>query len=82
MGIIIWILVGLVGGWISSRLSGRKTASDYGLNVAAGITGAVVAGFITNLVILRPVLSANLQNGLVSVLGATLFLVLANLLRH
>ena len=81
-GVVVWILIGAVGGWLSCRLSGRKTAADYALNIAAGIVGAVVAGFVTNLVILRPVLSANLQNGLVAVLGAALFLILANLLRR
>lgn len=82
MGIIVWILVGVVGGWLSCRLSGRQSAGDYALNIAVGIVGAVAAGFITNLVIFRPVFSANLQNGLVSVFGAALFLILANLLRR
>ena len=45
MGIIVWILVGVVGGLLSSHLSGRKTSSDYALNIAAGIVGAVAVSY-------------------------------------
>ncbi|MBK7219723.1 MAG: GlsB/YeaQ/YmgE family stress response membrane protein [Candidatus Promineofilum sp.] len=82
MGIVVWILIGVIGGWLSGRLTGRKATGDYALNIAVGIVGAIAAGFITNLVIFHPVLSANWQNGLVAVLGAALFLVVANLLRR
>jgi uncharacterized membrane protein YeaQ/YmgE (transglycosylase-associated protein family) len=82
VGIIVWLVIGVVGGLLSSRLGDRKTTGDYALNIAVGVIGAVVGGFITNLVIFRPVFSANLQNGLVSVFGAALFLVLANLVRR
>ena len=82
MGIVVWILIGVIGGWLSGRLTGRTATGDYALNIAVGIVGAIAAGFITNLVIFHPVLSANWQNGLVAVLGAALFLVVANLLRR
>lgn len=82
MGVLSWLLVGVIAGAIAARLTRRVTALDYTLNIAVGIVGAAVGGFITNLVIFRPVFSANLQNGLVSVFGAALFLVLANLVRR
>ena len=55
---------------------------DYVLNILVGIIGAVVAGFATNLVIFRPVFSANLQSAIVSAFGAALFLVVFTAIRR
>lgn len=75
MGILIWLLVGIAGGWLTCRLTRRLSARDYALNIVVGIVGAVIAGFATNLVIFRPVFDLNLQSAFVSVLGAGLFLI-------
>jgi uncharacterized membrane protein YeaQ/YmgE (transglycosylase-associated protein family) len=47
-----------------------------------GILGAVAGGFITNLVIFRPVFEFNWQNALVAVLASGVFLVVINALRR
>ena len=48
MGIIMWIIVGGLAGWIAEKLM----KADHGLltNIALGIGGAVVLNFVLGLV--------------------------------
>ena len=50
-GIIIWIIVGISGGWLASRITGTDGRSGALANVLIGILGALVAGFITHMVL-------------------------------
>lgn len=47
MGIIAWIIIGIIAGWIAEKLMGR----DHGLvtNLIVGVLGAVIGGFILSL---------------------------------
>lgn len=44
MGIIAWIVVGLIAGWLAEQFTGR----NHGLlaNLVVGIIGALVGGFL------------------------------------
>jgi uncharacterized membrane protein YeaQ/YmgE (transglycosylase-associated protein family) len=46
MGVLSWIVIGLVAGWLAARL----TRSPSGLlrNLAVGLVGALVGGFLAN----------------------------------
>jgi uncharacterized membrane protein YeaQ/YmgE (transglycosylase-associated protein family) len=79
---LIWLLIGIVGGWLACRLTRRVLSRDYVLNILVGVIGAVVAGFVTNLVIFRPVFDPNLQSAIVSAFGAALFLIVFNAIRR
>jgi uncharacterized membrane protein YeaQ/YmgE (transglycosylase-associated protein family) len=50
-GIIIWIIVGISGGWLASRITGTDGQSGALANVFIGILGALVVGFITHAVL-------------------------------
>jgi len=78
MGIISWIVVGVVGGVIACMLSGRMTGRDYVTNIAVGIVGAMMAGFAANLVTRQAPLGVNASSLFVALLGALVFLVFAN----
>ncbi|MGO9323489.1 MAG: GlsB/YeaQ/YmgE family stress response membrane protein [Terracidiphilus sp.] len=47
MGILMWILVGLVAGWLTGKI---MKGSGYGffVDILLGIAGALVGGFIAN----------------------------------
>ena len=49
MGIILWILLGALAGWIASKI--MKTDAQQGAvaNVIVGILGAFVGGWIMNM---------------------------------
>ena len=46
LGIIGWIVVGAIAGWIAEKV----TSSDHGLltNIVVGIVGGVIGGFLAN----------------------------------
>jgi uncharacterized membrane protein YeaQ/YmgE (transglycosylase-associated protein family) len=68
MGIIGWIIVGALAGWIGSKLMGTDAQQGGLANIVVGVIGAVVGGFIT-----RRFFGNNLgHNGLVASFGVAL----------
>ena len=45
MGIISWLILGLVAGFIGSKIVG-KSGQGFWLDIALGIVGAIVGGFL------------------------------------
>jgi uncharacterized membrane protein YeaQ/YmgE (transglycosylase-associated protein family) len=45
--IVVWIIVGVSAGWLTSRITGTDGQRGALSNVFIGILGALVAGFIT-----------------------------------
>lgn len=78
MGIISWIVVGVIAGVIACMLAGRTLTRDYLSNIGVGLVGAIMAGFATNLVTRQPPLGINSSSLFVALLGALVFLVFAN----
>jgi uncharacterized membrane protein YeaQ/YmgE (transglycosylase-associated protein family) len=74
MTIIGWIILGLVSGFIASKIV-NKTGSGIVLDVVLGVVGAVVGGFVFRLIGDAGVTGLNLWSLLVSVVGAVLVLV-------
>ncbi len=44
MGIILWIIIGLIAGWLAHVILGGRGGILY--NLAVGLVGAIVDGFI------------------------------------
>jgi len=44
MGIIIWIVIGLVAGWLATQILGGRGGLLH--NLVVGLVGAIVGGFI------------------------------------
>ena len=49
-GIILWIVVGALAGWVGSMIMGTNAKQGAILNIVVGIIGAVIGGFITRTV--------------------------------
>jgi len=81
MGIIIWLVVGGICGWLASIVMRTDGQQGIVLNVIVGIVGAAIAGFLLGG-------GANLNNGitltsfLYSLLGAIVLLAIVNLVRR
>jgi len=73
MGIISWIILGLIAGFIGSKIVNR-TGEGILLDVVLGVVGAVVGGFLFNLVGAQGVTGLNLWSLLVAVIGAVVVL--------
>ncbi len=68
MGFISWIILGLIAGFIASKIV-NKSGEGFLLDVALGIVGAIVGGFIFSVVGLGGVTGLNPWSMLVAVVG-------------
>ena len=50
MGILVWLIVGGVVGWLASIVMRTDAQQGILLNVVVGIVGALLAGFILSLI--------------------------------
>jgi uncharacterized membrane protein YeaQ/YmgE (transglycosylase-associated protein family) len=84
MGIIIWLIVGGLVGWLASII--MKTDGQQGilLNIVVGIIGALLAGFLISPLLGIGTINSGLSVGtfLVSLGGAIILLALINLFRR
>lgn len=46
MGILIWLIVGGIVGWLASLIMKRDGQQGIILNVVVGIVGSMIAGFL------------------------------------
>ena len=74
MGIISWLIVGIVAAVIAIRVGSVTETSGKIINFVVGILGALIGGFSTNLVMELPVFGFSWASLLVSALGALVFL--------
>ena len=74
MSIIAWIVLGLVAGFIASKLV-NKSGEGVLLDIGLGVVGAVVGGWLFNVFGMVGVSGLNLYSLLVAVLGAVVVLV-------
>jgi uncharacterized membrane protein YeaQ/YmgE (transglycosylase-associated protein family) len=73
MSIIAWILLGLVSGFVASKLV-NKTGEGIVRDIILGIVGAFVGGLLFNLIGDYGVTGFNLWSIFVSVVGAVIVL--------
>jgi uncharacterized membrane protein YeaQ/YmgE (transglycosylase-associated protein family) len=74
MSFLSWILLGLVAGFIGSKLINR-TGEGIVRDVLLGILGAFIGGYLFNLFGAVGVTGLNLYSLLVAVVGAVIFLI-------
>ncbi|HTC51014.1 MAG TPA: GlsB/YeaQ/YmgE family stress response membrane protein [Steroidobacteraceae bacterium] len=75
MSIIAWIVLGLIAGFIGSKIV-NKTGEGVLLDIVLGVVGALVGGFLFQTFGMAGVSGVNLYSILVAVVGAIVVLVL------
>jgi uncharacterized membrane protein YeaQ/YmgE (transglycosylase-associated protein family) len=78
MGIISWIILGAVAGWLASIVTGNNAQMGCIANIVAGVVGALVGGFIFGLFGGAGVTGFNIYSLLVAFLGAVVVLFIWN----
>jgi uncharacterized membrane protein YeaQ/YmgE (transglycosylase-associated protein family) len=73
MSFIAWIVLGLVAGFIASKIV-NKSGEGVFLDIILGIVGAVVGGFLFQTFGMAGVTGVNVYSILVAVVGAIVFL--------
>lgn len=76
MGIIIWLVVGGIVGWLASLVMKRDGSQGIVLNVVVGIIGALIAGWIFGGGINQAI---TITTFLYSLVGAIILLAIVNL---
>lgn len=83
MGIIAWIVFGLIAGVIAKLLMPGRDGGGFILTCILGIMGAVVGGWLATMFGIGGSISGfNLHSFLVAVVGAIVVLVIFRLLRR
>jgi uncharacterized membrane protein YeaQ/YmgE (transglycosylase-associated protein family) len=84
MGILVWLIVGGVVGWLASVIMRTDAQQGILLNVIVGIVGALLAGFIVSPMVGVGTINEgiSLATFLVSLLGAVILLAIVNLFRR
>ncbi|EJI3853067.1 GlsB/YeaQ/YmgE family stress response membrane protein [Salmonella enterica] len=83
MGIIAWIVFGLIAGVIAKLLMPGRDGGGFILTCILGIVGAVVGGWLATMFgIGGSIIGFNLHSFLVAVVGAIVVLVIFRLLRR
>lgn len=79
MGILAWIILGGIAGWLAHLLTGR--GGGIITNIVVGVVGALVGGFIMGATGGSGVTGFNLYSLAVAVLGAVILLVVLSAVR-
>jgi uncharacterized membrane protein YeaQ/YmgE (transglycosylase-associated protein family) len=74
MSFIAWIVLGLIAGFIASKLV-NKSGEGVILDIILGVVGALVGGWLFNTMGQSGVTGLNLYSMLVAVVGAVIVLV-------
>ena len=75
MSVIGWIVLGLIAGWVASKIVGGS-GQGFFLDLALGMVGALVGGFLYSQIFGGPgVTGLNLGSIFVAIIGSIIVLV-------
>jgi uncharacterized membrane protein YeaQ/YmgE (transglycosylase-associated protein family) len=75
MSILAWLVLGLIAGFLGSKIVNRSGEGVF-LDIALGIVGAVVGGYIFNAIGAIGITGFNIYSLIVAVIGSIVVLVL------
>jgi len=79
MSVLAWIVLGLIAGFIASKLV-NKTGSGVIIDILLGVVGAFVGGFLFTRFGAAGVTGLNIYSMLVAVVGAVVVLLIYHLI--
>jgi len=82
MGIISWIIIGALAGWIGSMITRNNEEMGFGKNVIVGIIGSFIGGFLFNLIGGYGMTGFNIWSLIVAVIGSIILLSIINLFKN
>lgn len=74
MSLILWLLLGLVAGWLASVIMKTDNQQGLVLDIILGMVGSVVGGFVFNLFGLSGVNGFNIYSIAVATIGAVILI--------
>ena len=80
VGLIVWLVVGGICGWLASLIMRTDAQQGIVLNIVVGIVGAVIANLLFSGGSINQAITV--QTFLYSLLGAVILLAIVNLVRR
>jgi uncharacterized membrane protein YeaQ/YmgE (transglycosylase-associated protein family) len=77
MGILAWLLLGLIAGFVAHHLVGGP--GGVVMDIVVGILGALIGGFLASLLGAQGVTGFNLYSILVAIVGSVVLLMIVRL---
>lgn len=81
MGVIAWLVLGALSGWLANKLMGKNSSTGLIDNIITGIIGSFIGGFVFNFFGAKTITELNLHSIFVSVVGACILLWIINQIR-
>ncbi|MBP7967112.1 GlsB/YeaQ/YmgE family stress response membrane protein [Candidatus Woesebacteria bacterium] len=81
MGILLWLLLGLIAGWLASVIMGTNSQQGMLMDIILGVVGAFAGGLLMNIFGQAGVSGFNLYSLFVATLGAIALIWLGRMLR-
>ncbi len=81
MSFIVWIVLGLIAGFIASKLINKQGEGMF-LDIVLGIIGAVVGGWVFHVFGMSGVTGLNIYSVIVAVIGAVVVLVVYHAIKR
>jgi uncharacterized membrane protein YeaQ/YmgE (transglycosylase-associated protein family) len=75
MSVFGWIILGLIAGWIGSKIVNRH-GQGFFMDIVLGVVGALVGGFLFSVVGAEGVTGFNLYSMFVAIVGSVVVLVI------
>jgi uncharacterized membrane protein YeaQ/YmgE (transglycosylase-associated protein family) len=79
MGIIAWLVLGLIAGFIASKVI-NKSGEGLVMDIVLGIVGAVVGGWLFSMLGYSGVTGINIYSMVVAVIGAIVVLLIYHMI--
>ncbi len=82
ISIIVWIIIGALGGWMASRVMGTSRGQSFGEDIVVGIIGGILGGFLLRAMNIGGEVSGiNIVSVLVAFFGAVVLLLILRTIR-
>ncbi len=80
MNLLLWIILGLLAGWLASIVM-KTSRQNVLMDIILGILGALIGGFIMNILGLSGITGFNIYSIIVAIIGAVILIWLGRSLR-
>ena len=80
MSFLLWIILGLVAGWLASVVMKTDASQGAIMDIVLGVIGAVVGGFVMNFFGQAGVTGFNIYSLIVATVGAVILIWLGRML--
>ena len=81
MGIITWIVLGAIAGWLASLVTRTGDEHSFGMDIILGVAGAIVGGLLADLLGGYGITGLDIRSIIIATLGAVVLIFVVHAFR-